>query len=162
MHRVGRFKSGAASTKPQASDNNANDAGPSTASASTTAKKAATSIKGRGKKRQAAEMASPSPEDDSGDIEANDRFATPAGDGLVSPGVEGGDEGAGGPSVKAAKKPRAKKAATGEGKPKSPRAKKVKTASVVRDEETGEIVKIEGEDEVKAEEGEIKEEDQGI
>ena len=161
MHRVGRFKSGAASTKPQASDTNANDAGPSTAQASSTAKKAATTAKGRGKKRQAAEMASPSPDYDSGDIEVNDRFATPAGDGLVSPGAEGGDEGAGGPSVKATKKPRAKKAA-GEGKPRSPRAKKVKTASVVRDEETGEIVKVEGEDEVKVEEGEIKEEEQGI
>ena len=107
-------------------------------------------------------MASPSPDYDRGDIQVNGRSATPAGDGLVSPGVEGGDEGAGGPSVKPAKKPRAKKAA-GEGKPKSPRAKKAKTASVVRDETTGEIVKVEGEDEVKVEEGEIKEEeDQGI
>ena len=106
-------------------------------------------------------MNSPSPDYDSGDVEVDDRLAASAGDGLVSPGVEGGDEGAGGPSVKATKKPRAKKAA-GEGKPKSPRAKKAKTASVVRDENTGEIVKVEGEDDVKAEEGKIKEEDQGI
>ena len=144
-HRFAKLRNTAPPTEDQSAAANTTGS-PNTGSSST--KKTTTAGSGRGKKRSATEMNGSA---DTGDnAEVSTHLASLGENGLISPGVEAGDEGAGGPAVEVAKKPRGRKP-KGDAKPKTPRGKKTKSEDVVRDDTTGEIVE-EGKDKVKHEE----------